>query len=189
MKIFLYFLITILGLTSYAVGVKQMLKNTYAPSIFTRIVWLLLSINSFFGVMLSNSSQSSLLLSGIIVIGSLAICIVSFWKGNKTIGKLEYFCTSLLIISVLIWIFFKTPLINLAISLFAHFIGGLPTYKKVWINPKDESTGFWSLFFLSSFLSIFASDFNSLKTIIVPIYFTLFDGSMFFLTLRKLIKK
>ena len=163
-----------------------MLKNNYAPSVFTRIVWLLLSINSFFGVLLSKSSQTSILLSAIIIIGSLAVCIVSLWKGNKTIGKLEYFCIFLLLISLLIWIFFKAPLVNLTISLFAHFVGGLPTYKKVWLNPKDESTAFWSLFFLSSLLSIFATDFTTAKAVIVPIYFTLFDGSLFFLTLRKI---
>jgi len=39
---------------------------------------------------------------------------------------------------------------------------------------------------LSSLLSVFATDSFSVKAIIVPIYFTLFDGSMFLLTLRNI---
>ena len=184
MTIFLYILITILGIGSYFIGVRDMLRNKYSPSTFSRVIWVLLAINSFAGVFLSNGTKSSILLAGILLLGNIAICAVSFWKGNRKMGKLEYFSLGLLLISGLIWIFFSVPLVNLFISLFAHFIGGLPTYKKVWINPKSESVGFWSLFFFASLLSVFASDITSISSIVFPIYFTLFDGSMFVLALR-----
>ncbi len=184
MIIALYILITVLGLTSYGVGVKQMINNTYAPSTFSRVIWLLLSVNSLVGVILSQSSESSILLAGIIVLGSLAICITSFWKGTRTYGKLEYFCLFLLILSAIVWIFYDAPLVNVGLSLFAHFVGGLPTYKRVLENPLNESKIFWLLFFLSSLLSVFASESFILKLMIVPIFFTIFDGSMFLLTLR-----
>ncbi len=185
MQTFLFILITFLGSASYCVGVSQMLKNKYSPSTFSRVIWVLLSINSFAGVILSHSSKASILLSAIFLLGNIAICITSFWKGTKEIGKLEYLCLALLVLSGVIWIYFNAPLLNLIISLFAHFIGGIPTYKKVWLQPHSESVGFWSLFFFASLLSIFASDFSSITTIIFPIYFTVFDGSMFFLSSRK----
>jgi hypothetical protein len=185
MNLYLYILIAILGLSSYFIGVQQMIKNRYSPSTFSRVIWVLLSINSFAGVILSNGSKSSIFLGGIILLGSIAIAVTSFWKGTNTIGKLEYFCLAMLLLSGVIWILFNAPLLNLAISLFAHFIGGLPTYKKVLLNPKSESTSFWLLFFLASLLSIFAASIVSLRDIILPIYFTIFDGSMFILTLRK----
>jgi hypothetical protein len=162
-----------------------MINNKYVPSTFSRVIWLLLVVNSFAGVVLSHGSQSSVLLSAIFLIGSFAICIISFWKGTKAFGKLEYFCLGLLALSGVVWIFFNAPLINLIISLFAHFIGALPTYRKVWLNPESESFWFWSLFFFASLLSVFVAGAVSFKTIIFPIYFTLFDGSLFFLTLRK----
>jgi len=185
MDIFLYGLIILFGTASYFVGIRQMVKNQYSPSTFSRVIWVLLSINSFAGVILSNSSNSSIVLGSIFLIGNIAICIASFWKGTKVIGKLEYLCLSLLLFSGLIWIFLDAPLLNLAISLFAHFIGGVPTYKKVWLNPKSESFVFWSLFFIASLLSIFAANTTSLSAILFPIYFTIFDGSMSLLTLRK----
>lgn len=181
----LYLLILILGICSYAVGLKQMLKGTYAPSVFSRVVWLLLAINSFAGVIVSNSTTASILLAGIFLVGNAAICLVSFWKGSKDFGKLEIFCLVLLLISGLVWVFFDAPLVNLGISLFAHFLGALPTYKRVWVNPESESTLFWFYFFAASALSIFASSGHSFELIIFPIYFTFFDGSLFLLSLRK----
>lgn len=189
MIIFLYALIIIFGTASYIVGVWQMIKNKYSPSTFSRVVWVLLSINSFAGVVLSNGTKSSIILGIIFLLGNIAICLASFWKGTREIGGLELFCLFLLFISGLIWVFFEAPLLNLGLSLFAHFVGGIPTYKKVWLNPKSESVGFWSLFFIASLLSIFVSvvdsNMTSLSAILFPIYFTIFDGGMTLLSLRK----
>ncbi len=186
MTYFLYVLIGIFGISSYVVGVSQMLKNKYSPSTFSRVIWLLLAINAFAGIVLGNASTSSILLGGIFLLGNALVCIVSFWKGTKLVGNLEYFCIVLLAVSGGIWIFFDAPLLNVSLSLFAYFVGALPTYKKVWYDPKSESIGFWSLFFIASALSIVATDSFSLEAIIFPIYFTLFDGSMTLLSLRKL---
>lgn len=186
MQFTLYISIAILGLSSYAIGAWKIICNEYSPSTFSRIVWVLLTINSFAGVILSNGSQASILLAAIALIGNITICGLSLFKGTKEMGNIEYVCLGLLVLSVLIWIFFRAPLINLIISLIAHFIGAAPTYKKVWRDPKSENMAFWSLFFLASVLSVFASDWFSLKTIILPLYFALFDGSIMVLALRKL---
>lgn len=185
MQLFLYILIIILGAASYIVGCAEMLRGKYSPSVFSRVVWVLLSINSFAGVYFSHSSFSSLILSLIFLLGNVAICVISFWKGTKDFGFIEYVCVGLLLVSGVVWFCFSAPLLNLGISLAAHFIGGIPTYKKVWSNPQSESVGFWSLFFFASLLSVFAADTTEVTKILFPAYFTLFDGSMFALSMRK----
>lgn len=184
MESLLYILIALFGCASYFVGLREMLRGTYAPSLFSRVVWLLLAVNSFAGVILSQSTKASILLAGILLLGNAAICIASFWKGTRSIGRVEIGCLGLLFISLLIWIFFKAPLVNLLISLSAHFIGAIPTYRRVWINPKSESTAFWSLFFIASVLSVVVSLGEPLKLVVLPLYFALFDGSMCVLSLR-----
>jgi cation transport ATPase len=110
---------------------------------------------------------------------------LSFWKGTWTFGRLEYVCLGLLVVSGLVWILFYAPLVNLAIGLVAYFIGALPTYKRVWRNGSSESVAFWSLFCIASFLSIVDANGASIQDLLFPIYFTLFDGSMTVLSLRK----
>lgn len=178
-------LILLLGSASYIVGLKEMLAGKYSPSVFSRIVWLLLAVISFAGVVVSHSTSASTLLASVFLIGNAAICITSFWKGSRKIGKLEYVCLGILVISGVVWIVYKAPLVSLSISLFAHLVGAIPTYKRVWQKPASESAGFWSLFFIASVLSVAASWGEPLKLIIFPIYFTVFDGSMTFLSLRK----
>lgn len=188
MQNLLYFAILSLGIASYAVGVHQMLHGKYAPSVFSRVVWLLLAINSFAGVVASNGSTASAFLAGILLAGNAAMCFVSFWKGSKKFGVLESLCLLLLVISGLVWLLLDAPLVNLAIGLFAHFIGALPTYTRVLAKPESESVVFWLLFFAASVLSIFASKGSTFTSILFPVYFACFDGSLFLLSLRKLAK-
>lgn len=185
MNNFIYALIILFGGASYVLGIIQMFKGKYSPSTFTRVIWVFLAVNSFAGLVLTTSSKSALALGIVFLLGNIAMCIASFWKGVRTMGKLEYFCILLLIISAIIWLLFDAPLVNLIISLFAHFVGGLPTYKKVLKNPKSESFGFWSLFFIASLLSVFTTNLNSVSGILFPLYFVIFDGTMMLLTLRK----
>jgi hypothetical protein len=185
MQPLLFLLILAFGCSSYIVGVTHMLQGKYAPSTFSRIIWFFLAINSLAGVIGSGGSKASILLAVIFLAGNGAICILSFWKGSKTFGRLEAICLVLLLLSVIIWIAFDSPLLNLLISLFAHFVGGGPTYKKVLHNPRSESTGFWSLFFIASALSLAANHGSTLSSIIFPLYYTAFDGGIFVLSLRR----
>lgn len=167
------------------VGIVQMWKGTYSPSTFTRVVWVLLAVNSFAGLLLTSTSQSAIVLGVVFLAGNVGMCLFGFWKGNRSIGRVELICLGLLVISGIIWIFFRVPLVNLLISFLAHFIGGIPTIKRAWLNPRDESVAFWSLFFFGSLLSLFGANNFSFKEIAFPLYFTLFDGGMFFLSMRK----
>lgn len=180
----LYIIILLLGIASYTAGLTQMMQGKYAPSVFSRVVWLLLAVISFAGVVASKGSSASTLLAGIFLAGNAAICLVSFWKGSRDFGKLELLCLLLLGVSAMVWLLFNAPLVSLYISLLAHFIGALPTYKRVWSKPESESTLFWFFFFAASLLSIFASKGSSLAAIAFPIYFTCFDGSLFALSMR-----
>lgn len=185
----IYFLVFLSGTASYFAGSREIILEKYSPSLFSRIIWVFLAINSLIGIILSEGSRTSIFLGGIFLLGNMVICGLSFYKGTKEFGWTELCALILLLLSVLIWFLLDTPIINLIISLVAHFIGGIPTYRKVWSDPKSESFRFWSLFFIASLLSVFASDIESIKSILFPIYFTIFDGGMALLCLRKIKSK
>ena len=179
-----YVLIVGFGCASYAVGARAILTGSYAPQIFSRVVWLLLAIISFFGVVASGSSTPAVLLAGVFLVGNAVICVLSFWKGTGGVGALEYVCLGILAVSVVVWIVFDAPAVSVAVSLLAHFVGGAPTYRSVWRHPRSESAGFWSLFFVASALSLVTSRHQALDQLIFPAYFALFDGVMTALALR-----
>jgi hypothetical protein len=185
MTVMLNTLILLFGTASYAAAVWQMLRGKYQPNTFSRVIWLLLAINSTAGVILSQSSAASILLAWVFLVGNSAMCVISFWYGTRRFGYLEMVCITLLLVSTLLWMTASNPLLNLGIGLFAHFVGAAPTFKSVYQNSKSESFAFWSLFFLASVFSLAASIGSPINSVIFPLYFVVFDGTMMGLCLRK----
>jgi hypothetical protein len=166
-----------------------MLCNQYSPSFFSRGVWLLLGINSFIGVLYGDGTKASVLLALTLLLGNVAVFLVSYKKGSREFGKVEKISLVLLVFALLIWIVFKAPFLTLIISLVAHFVGGIPTISRTIARPENEQAVHWYFFFVASIVSIVASQDKSITAILFPVYFAFFDGVIIVLANRKKLQK
>lgn len=185
MHLTLELLVLAFGTASYAVGARDVLVRGYAPSLFSRVVWLLLAVISSAGVVASGSGSGAVLLAGVFLVGNAVICLLAVWKGTRGIGRLEHLCLAIVVLSAVVWLVFDAPLVSLVISLLAHLVGGAPTYRRAWQRPGSESAGFWSLFLVASVFSLLASLGEPAQSLVFPLYFVLFDGGMTVLALRR----
>lgn len=181
-------LIIIFVVASYYFGAKAIIQNKYSPSIYSRIIWLLLATNSYASVVALKNNFEVLLLAGMGLLGSLLILLLSLRKAKQIVGATEIISTILLAISLCIWIFTKLPLLNLSIGLIAHFIGGIPTYTKVIRDPKDEDTLFWLFFAIATSISLISADKSQVSGYLYPLYLFIFECGMTLLCLRRYIK-
>lgn len=184
-ELLIYGLVVVFGAASYLIAVRQMLSGSYRPNMFSRLIWLMLAINSLAAVVLSGGSMGSIVLSVVMLTGSLAIFAVGFKRGAWQFSYLEAICVALLVLSGVVWIFYSAPFVNLLLTRVIHLIGGLPTIKRVWKNPESESSAFWLLFIISSFFAIFAEWPITWAAVILPVYYVVFDGIIFLLAVRK----
>ena len=184
METFYYILILLFGLATYVSGVAQMLSGAYSPSFFSRGVWFLVGVNSFFGVLLGNGSKSSVALAGAFLVGNAATFITSYKKGSREFGLTEKLSLLLLGVSAVAWLVVGSPLTSLWIGLVAHFIGALPTFKRAIQKPQSEQAWHWYFFFIASVLTIISTSQRSVSTILFPVYFVLFDGAIILLVNR-----
>lgn len=181
-------IIALFVISSYSIAARAILKNKYHPSVYSRFIWLLLAINNFASIVALKSNNSTILLSGFVFLGSAVILLLSLRKAKRKFDKTEFISTALLILSLAVWIFTRLPLLNLTIGLTAHLIGGIPTYKKVLKNPKDEYVLFWLFFSIGSLLTLITANKTNVSDYLYPLYFVLFDGSIVLLCLRRYAK-
>ncbi|MDQ3065385.1 MAG: hypothetical protein M3Q36_03905 [bacterium] len=181
----LYVAILLLGICTYTSAVIQMRQGVYSPSFFSRAIWLLLGVNSLAGVMLGGGSSSAKLLAGTLFFGNAAVFISSIKRGSRVFGTIEIVSLVLFFISCAVWVLFREPIVNLIISLVAHFIGGVPTIVRTINKPSSEKAVHWYFFFVASVLTVINSPEKNFHSIIFPVYFILFDGLIIFLVNRK----
>src|SRR3989344_1787787 len=180
--------IVLFVMLSYISGSKAILNNKYRPSVYSRVIWLLLVTNGFISVLALRNSFAVILLAGLGVLGNLVILFLSLKKSSRIFGKTELVASIFLIFSLFVWLFAKLPFLNLSIGLIAHFIGGIPTYKRVINDPRDENIWFWFFFFIATMLTIISTDKTHISNYLYPLYYALFNGSMFLFCLRKYIR-
>lgn len=170
---------------SYFIGIRSILVGKYKPSIYSRIIWFLLTLNSYASIIALKNSRLIIAYGSLALIGNFVILFLSIKKSERIFGPTELVSSSLLVISLLIWIFTRLPLLNLTIGLIAHFIGGVPTIKRVAKDPKTEDIQFWLYFCVASILTTIDTPKTGLKSYLYPLYFALFDGLMAVLCARK----
>lgn len=181
----LYIVILVLGIFTYGSAVWQMFSGEYSPSFFSRGIWLLLGVNSFAGVALGGGSSSSKLLALTLLIGNACVFLASIRKGSREFGLVEQVSLLLFGVSCVLWFVIDEPLVNLALSLIAHFIGGIPTIARTIRRPSSEKALHWYFFFAASIFTIINSSQLTLRSIAFPLYFVLFDGLIIFLVNRR----
>lgn len=173
---------------AYVFGVYSMFKKEYKPSIYSRLVWFLIGVNSFFGVLALKNSAQTIILAIIATLGMLIMFLGALRFSVKTFGKTELICTILLLISVVLWITVNNPIISLILGLVAHFIGGIPSLKQVIKDPHSEFIPFWLSFGVASLLVFIQADKSSINLYLYPLYFMAFDILMSGLAARKYLK-
>ena len=182
--------IIILALASYAFGIYAIIKKTYKPNLFSRVVWLALGVNSLFTVIQLQNNKATLAIAWVAAFGSFLIFLGSlFSKGNRIFARNEIIASVLLVISLIIWLVADVPIINLSIGLIAHFVGSLPTLIRVIHKPSEENVLFWLFFALASLLAFIVTPKDSLKEYMYVLYYVIFDGGMTLLSLRQYSKK
>jgi hypothetical protein len=174
---------------SYFVGAKSIYSGKYQPSIYSRIIWFLLTLNSFASILALKNSNIVLVYGSLALIGNLVILLLSWQKSPRVFGRTELISTVLLGISLAIWIFTRLPILNLSIGLIAHFVGGLPTIRRAFNKPRSENIHFWLYFCIASILTVLVTNKGSLSDYLYPLYFALFDGLMVTLCLRGYLTK
>ncbi len=181
-------LITLLSFLSYSTAVKAILRGTYRPNIYSRTIWFLLSVNGLVGLIRLASADAVLVLSVMQTLGSLLILIGAFRFSILKFGKVEIISSTLLLISLGVWLIGDYPAINVGISLIAHFIGGIPTIMSVYKKPQSENMMFWGYFAVASLIALIFASRSSLKSYMFPLYFTLYNTVMAGLSARQYLK-
>lgn len=160
------------------------------PHVYTWLLFSLLLTTTFF----IQSSHGWWLGTYILLADSIA-CIITFiialFYGSKNITLLDTLFLVWWIIAIIMWLIFDQPVISTILIILIDFIALLPTYRKCWSEPYEETVVIYfisGLIFLSSFIAIENYSFLTVWHQIAVITFD-WGLALYIIIRRKLVNK
>ncbi len=100
---------------------------------------------------------------------SFAICALSLKRGVSDIRLIDTVFLILALIGMVIWLFAKEPVASMILLVTIDILGLLPSMRKAWNKPYEETLFMWSLNGFRHSLSILAIRDYSIITLLNPL--------------------
>jgi len=162
-------------------------RNSEKPVKPNRATWAIWTV---VGLMLLASYRSAGASFTIGVPIAYALCGITIFLLSLKYGEggwtnLDRWCLAVAAGSAIVWWLTGSPLVALVANLGIDLVGGLPTIKKVYLNPASESCTAWTMFFLGNVANLFAVEHFTFAIATYPIYMFLACGTMVVLLFLK----
>jgi len=154
------FILAIVGIIPYIIDI---LKKKTKPHIYSWLIWGISQTIVVIAQIKNGAGYGTLYgIAGGLVCYSVAF--LSLKNGFKHIKKFDTFCLILALISMIIYVGLKNPLLAVVVATATNFIGFLPTLRKTLIDPSSETLATFLCGSTGAFLSILALQNYSLIT-------------------------
>lgn len=162
---FIGVLLTFVGYIPY---IKDVLHKKTRPHIYTWFTWALLSF-IIFALQISDHAGPG----AYVTLASGVICFIIFLlalrQGEKDITTTDTVLLCMAFVSLILWIFAKQPVLSTILIVAVDVIAFLPTVRKSWYKPHQETAVSFIITAVRHGLSVIALDQYTIVTGTFPI--------------------
>lgn len=174
-KFYLGIIAGIISLSAYLIYIRSILKGESKPNRTTWWIW------TFMGAILATSyyftgARNTIWAPVVEFFGPLSIAILAIWYGEGgRKNRTDVICFFGGIVSILLWIIFRSPVIALVFALATDVFAIIPTIKKSYLRPEGENFWAWFGTLTADSLNIFAAERFAFGIVLYPAYMATLD--------------
>lgn len=151
-SVFLIALALVSNTLAYYIYIKKIVQGKLKPHTLTYFVWtIIIGINLLLQLFEGVGFGTLLILTNFL--GCLLVSVSGIFKYKTEYTKFDFICVILAIFAILLWILTKTPLYSVILSCIIDFLALLPSFKKSFSKPYDDSA---IIFLVSGFEYLFS---------------------------------
>lgn len=162
-------LATLIAFVSYIPYFRDIAANRTKPHAFSWFVWFVLTLISFFA-QISDNAGSGAWVTGFTALVCFIIFLFGLKKGKKNIAFLDWVCLSGAIMAIILWFITKTPLFSVMLIITSDALGFLPTFRKSYLKPYEETISTFALSGFKYVIAFFSLRHISIITALYPTY-------------------
>jgi len=143
----------IVGIAGYVPYIRDTLNGTTKPHPFTYGIWALIGAITFTAQILNNAGPGAWV-SGIPVVFGIVIALLSVKKGERSITNRDWLCLVAALVAIVIWRLTNDALYAVVIVIGINVLAVIPTFRKAYWKPHEETALSYALGTLRSVISI-----------------------------------
>ncbi len=166
-RIFLGAIATIIAIYSYIPYIRDIFKGKTKPHAFSWLVWGLITVIGFFA-QVSDDGGAGAWATGYSAIVALTIFILALFRGEKEITKSDWASLFSAFVAMGLWAITNTPLFSVILISLIDAFGFLPTFRKSYHKPYQETMQTYVLSSVKYAIAIIALSNYSIITVLYP---------------------
>jgi hypothetical protein len=153
---------------AYAPYFRDILKNKTKPHVYSWFIWGLTSM-MIFALQISHGGGAGSYTTGTVAVVSFVVCLLALKHGTKYITKSDTVFFIMALVAAVVWLFAERPTLSMILLIITDMLGVIPSMRKAWHKPNEETLSMWSLNGFRHALSILALTQYSLLTLLNPV--------------------
>ncbi len=161
------FVAVIIGIYAFYPYLRDIFRGKTRPHIFTWGVWGLLMAIGFFAQLSENAGPGAWV-TGVFAVLNFIIVILALKYGEKNITRSDWVMLSVALLAIPLWMLTDNPLWSVILISVIDVVAFVPTFRKSWFKPHEETLETFALVSLSFFMSFWALEILNLITTLYP---------------------
>jgi hypothetical protein len=168
--------------TGYFAGI---MRGKARPHVFSWLIWGTISSIGFAAQVAEGAGAGSWA-RGFGAATCFVLVVLGFFKGGKDIKRSDWVTLAVAVLAIPLWVITKTPFWSVLIVCCIDTIGYLPTVRKSWLKPHEETAISYLFSCLGALFSLAAIKQYTPSTWLYPLVLTFSNGAMWvFLNARR----
>jgi len=168
MQAFLGFTAVAIGIFSYLPYFRDVFAGKTKPHAFSWFIWGLLTGIAFFAQLHDNAGPGAWA-TGITAVVCLAMAALALKVGRQNIAPVDWLFLAGALVALALWAITKNPLGSVVLVTLIDAMAYIPTFRKSFHKPQEETLITYSLAALKFAIAVAALDKFSLVTVLYPL--------------------
>jgi len=175
MKQIIGLIAVILTFVGYIPYIRDTLRGKTRPHVYTWFIWSFISAIAF-ALQINDKGGMGAFVTLAAAIVCFAIFILGLRQGNKNVTQTDTIFLVLSFIATGIWLIAKQPVASIVLLSLIDVLGFLPTIRKSWNKPHEETLSSYILNTIRFCLAILALENYTVITTLYPTAWVFANG-------------
>lgn len=160
-------LASLLGVYAFYPYIRDILRGKTRPHVFSWLIWGVLMAIALCAQVAEGAGKAAIV-TGIFVVANLIVIILSLRHGEKNITRSDKAMLAVALLAIPLWLATDDPVWSVVLISAIDVVAFVPTFRKSWGKPGEETLQTYILCGSSFALSLFVLESVNISTVLYP---------------------